>query len=160
MTLEEAQRIIRRIDAAWPGKTSPTTEHYGEWVDFLDRYEYKFAELAVDDLRADFRWRPTMADFRKAYFAASTAAERPRLALPGKTDGQTTLRDLYGQDESEWVYCCRCDLAITLEERARDPIEWPGRGLQHAHCPHPGTAPRMPADQRAERAEKMSKRSD
>ena len=84
MTPEEAQRILGRIDAAWPAKTPPTTAQYAEWIDFLQPYELKYAERALDELRAELQWRPSMAHFKRAYYVVAAAPEA-RPALPGET---------------------------------------------------------------------------
>jgi hypothetical protein len=61
------------------------------------------------------------------------------------------LRDVFGADPSGWVFCARCDMAISLEERALVAWYLPGRGLVHGRCPRPGSAPRMPEKERAAR---------
>ena len=66
-------------------------------------------------------------------------------------------RALYGADSSSWVYCCRCDQAISLEERASIAFYRPGRGLMHGRCPRPGTTPRLPPKERAGRVARYAK---
>ena len=73
---------------------------------------------------------------------------------PVITDEQ---RSLFGLDPSQWVYCCRCDQAISLEERASIAFYRPGRGLMHGRCPRPGTAPRVPAKERAGRVAQFAR---
>ena len=61
-------------------------------------------------------------------------------------------RDLYGLDPSRWCYCCPLRQAITIEEQATSADAYrPGRGLMHGVCPRPGSAPRVPAKERAGR---------
>ena len=61
-------------------------------------------------------------------------------------------RSLYGLDSSRWCYCARCDQAITIEEQATNAAAYRrGRGLVHGVCPRPGSAPRVPAKERAGR---------
>jgi hypothetical protein len=156
MTPEKAQSILGRIDAAWPAKTSPTTAQYAEWIDFLQPYELEYAERALDELRAELQWRPSMAHFKHAYYVAAAAPEA-RPALPGETSDDCTYFDIYGSSQDDWVYCHLCDMAISLEERATAPIWRPGHGLQHACCPRRGTAPSMPPAERTARREWLSR---
>lgn len=67
------------------------------------------------------------------------------------------LRSLYGVDPSSWVFCCRCDQAITIDERSTVAFYRPGRGLMHGRCPRPGTAPRLPPKERAARVARYAK---
>lgn len=156
MTPEQAQRILGRIDAAWPAKTPPTQAQYAEWIDFLQLYEFTYAEPALDELRAELQWRPTMAHFKRAYYSAA-AAPAARAGLPGRASGDVTDLDIYGSSREDWVYCPLCDMAISLLERDTAPIWNPGHGLQHACCPPSGAAPTMPPAERAERAERLSR---
>ena len=156
MTPEEAQRILGRLDAAWPAKTPPTTAQYAEWIDFLQPYELKYAERALDELRAELQWRPSMAHFRRAYYVAAAAPEA-RPALPGKTSDEPTQFDIYGSSRDDWVYCHLCDMAISLEELLTTSRWTPGRGQQHARCPRRGAAPAIPAAERTARRERRSK---
>jgi hypothetical protein len=66
-------------------------------------------------------------------------------------------RSLYGLDPSGWVYCCRCDQAITIEERSSVAFYRLGRGLMHGLCPRLGTAPRVPPKERAARVARYAK---
>jgi len=68
-------------------------------------------------------------------------------------------RAVYGSNPDQWVYCCRCDQAISLEERANIAFYRPGRGLMHGRCPRPGTAPRVPERERAGRVARYAKAS-
>jgi len=156
MTAEQAQSILGRIDAAWPAKTPPTRDQYAEWIDFLQLYELEYADSAVDELRAELQWRPTMAHFKRAYYLAAAVPEA-RPALAGESSDELTPSDIYGSSQDLWVYCHLCDMVISLEERATEPIWEPGRGLQHARCPRRGGAPIMPAAERAARAERLSR---
>ena len=98
-----------------------------------------------------------MADFRHAYYkvAETPAPERP--ALAGAKESEETLCDRYGASRQDWVYCWKCDMPITLEERATRPCFHPDRGMFHAHCPKPGPAPIMPVAERTARAERLGK---
>jgi hypothetical protein len=66
-------------------------------------------------------------------------------------------RSLYGVDPSSWVFCCRCDQAITIEERSGVAFYRLGRGLMHGRCPRPGTAPRVPPKECAARVASYAK---
>ncbi|MEZ5124924.1 MAG: hypothetical protein R2826_01560 [Thermoleophilia bacterium] len=66
-------------------------------------------------------------------------------------------RSLYGVDPSSWVFCCRCDQAITIEERSSIAFYRLGRSLVHGRCPKPGTAPRAPMKERAARVARYGK---
>ena len=101
-------------------KTPPTTAQYAEWIDFLQPYELEYAERALDELRAELQWRPSMAHFKRAYYVVAAAPES-RPALPGETSHDRTYSDIYGSSQDDWVYCGRCDMAISLEERATSP---------------------------------------
>jgi hypothetical protein len=157
MTSKEAGHVIGRINAIWPAKNSATTAYYAEWIAFLESYELTHGDRTLDMLRAESSWPPSMADFRKTYLIVSTAPEQPRAALPGEVAQHITLLDRFGEDQDSWVFCWQCDMALTLEERATDALFDRLRGLHHARCPRPGTAPIMPADQRAKRAEWLSR---
>lgn len=67
------------------------------------------------------------------------------------------LAELYGVDRSAWVYCCRCDQAISLQERASVGFYRPGRGFFHGRCPRPGSAPRVPPKDRADRVARYAR---
>ncbi len=81
--------------------------------------------------------------------AAQELADNPRAG--------ETLHDLYGSSQAQWVYCFRCDQAISLAELGSYPCYAPGRGLQHRVCPRPGTAPVMSAHERLERAHRRDR---
>ena len=66
-------------------------------------------------------------------------------------------RSLYGVDPNSWVFCCRCDQAITIEERSSIAFYMLGRGLMHGRCPRPGMAPRVPPKERAARVARYAK---
>ena len=80
----------------------------------------------------------------------------PRIVdrLDHATDEQCAL---YGAVPSQWVYCCRCDQAISLEDLATSALYRPGRGLMHGVCPRPGTAPHVPTREAADRAARYAK---
>ena len=62
------------------------------------------------------------------------------------------LADLYGHERSSWVYCWRCNTAISLADRADGPVSFTERlGLAHKFCPRPGTSPSIPEYLRIER---------
>jgi hypothetical protein len=148
MTPEQAGAFVARMNAMWPPKTTPTAAEVAEWMSFLRVFDAAIAVRALTGLRDQLPWRPSMAAFRSAYKEAAAAP------ADSEVRGGEALRDLYGSSETLWVFCWRCDMAISLAELSTDPHYRPGRGLCHRRCPEPGTAPIMPAAERLERAEK------
>jgi len=158
MTAQDAGRVFARLAAIWPTSPEPDRTAAAEWVRFLSSYDLATANAAIDELQKTMRFRPSMADFRSAYLLASTAApERP--ALPGRAEDGTAERnrELYGSIQDEWVYCWKCDMAITLEERSTNPHYREGYGLYHARCPRRGSAPSIPNRERLLREEHFRK---
>ncbi len=133
MTPEKAQSILGRIDATWPAKAPATTAQYAEWIDFLQRYELEYAERALDELRAELQWRPSMAHFEARLPRSLRRRPRSPAAAPGETSARPhAIPILYGSSQDDWVYCHLCDMAISLEERATAPVWNPGHGCSTA----------------------------
>lgn len=160
MTTDEAARLLRRIDAIWPPKTPPAKDERLEWLAFLAPLDAAVAAVAVDLLRETATWSPRMADMRSAYNEAAGRPPGAGPALPPGQDagGEPSLRDIYGEAQDRWVYCWRCDMAITLEERATAPHYDPERGLYHGRCPRNGSAPLIPRGQQIRRDEHFRSR--
>lgn len=159
MTLHEAATIVARLDAIWPPKTPPTDAERDEWLRFLRPLDPGISLRGVDELRNQLGWRPSMADFRSAYNAAAAAPEETRPTLPAGPDADDTdIYGAYGATQGEWVYCWRCDMAITLDELATTAGFDKGRGFCHTRCPQPGAAPLIPRVEKLERDERFSRR--
>jgi len=154
MTKTQAADVLRRLVAIWPRERTADTDR--EWMMLMRTLDFRTADRALDELRDTLGFTPSVADFRAAY---RRAAARPDdyTALPaGAHSGDdTTLTDTYGS--CEWVYCWRCDMALTLEERATDAPYDPVRGLYHRRCPRGGAAPIIPAGERIARQEYFEK---
>jgi hypothetical protein len=83
--------------------------------------------------------------------------QRPALPSGGaKEDG--SLRDRYGSTQTDWVYCWRCDMAISLDDLQDHSGYDPARGLFHLRCPRPGSAPLIPMAEALKRNEAFDKR--
>jgi len=158
MQIDTVKTILQRIDAIWPPKKQPTKEERGEWVAFLRTLDGDVALRSVDELRNQLGWHPSMADFRSAYQAAASLPAADVLALPaGDEDGRGSLEDRYGTAQEAWVYCWRCDMALTLQERSTAPFD-EIRGFRHSRCPKPGSAPTIPNKDRLERNDHFDRR--
>lgn len=155
MTETQAGFVYARINAIWPTNREVTPEEIDEWLRFLRPLNADLSELAIEELRGTRTFRPSMADFLAAYKIAAAQPEDGRPALPaGDQDPNApTLLDLYGSNRDEWVYCWKCDMAVTLEELSTNPHYRQGRGLHHRRCPKSGSAPIIPQHLRIEREE-------
>lgn len=158
MNPTDIARVLGRIDAVWPPKKLPTDAERSEWVRFMQNLDGKVGSRAVDELKMTLGWRPSMADFRSAYNLAATLPDDDVKALPGaRGEQQTEWEDIYGAHQGQWVYCWRCDMAITLDERCDEPLHHAAKGLRHRQCPRSGSAPVMPVHLRLKREEYFSK---
>jgi len=159
MTPEDAARTVARIDSVWPAKTPRQPAELDEWIRFLRSFDCRLADRAVDELRSQLGWRPSMADFRSAYSVALAMPDESLPALPpAKGAGEPVdLRDVYGSAIGEWVYCHRCDQAIALAERDSTALYDERRGFCHAVCPPQGSAPTMPVADRLARDEVLER---
>jgi hypothetical protein len=143
MTDQQLTQVLRRLTSVWPRERE--AGELREWKQVLQTLGYATADRAVDELRDSSKWPPSIADFRIAYRAAAALPEE-RPALPGVV---ANLRDAYGY--GEWVYCWRCDRAISLDDQDGGSLYDAERGLAHARCPESG--PQMSAAQRLQRSE-------
>jgi len=156
---QDAALTLRRLKVLWPREMPEGTDE--EWLRVLLPLDAGYADMALNEMRDTLLFPPAVADFRSAYYVA-LSLPTDVLALPAGTgaDPQESLRDVYGENQSTWVYCWRCDMALTLEER--DSAKLSGydasRGLYHHRCPKKGAAPSIPAKERAERNEYYDKR--
>lgn len=155
MTPEQAAAVVVRINATWPPRQPQTAAEATEWLKFLRIYDTEISSRALDTLRGQLGWRPSMADFRAAYKVAAADLPEDRPALPAGDQQGPDLVDLYGSSQNDWVYCYLCDMAISLEERSTELHYRSGKGLRHKRCPKVGSVPIMPPVQRMERAEKQ-----
>lgn len=155
MTPDQASTVLDRLSATWP-RNNRSAETDKEWLRFLRPLGYELSGQAVDALRDTLGFPPTIADFRSAYRMCE-ASPSSYAAVSGKVEDPTYF-DLYGSEMNDWVYCFKCDMAITLEERATEPYYAPGHGLHHKSCPRRGTSPIMPTYLRLEREDAMRKK--
>lgn len=158
MTAEEALALLSRIDAIWPRREARSDAELDEWTAYLAGLDAAIAARAVDAMRAALVFPPSMADLRSAYDeAALLPVTRP--ALPaGRDEAGCDFAAEYGHDRRSWVYCWRCDMAISLEERATTARFRPGYGLEHVQCPRSGSAPVIPVHLRLEREQARRRR--
>ena len=159
MNTQEANACLYRLNALWPRKRAEGEAD--EWMGVLRPLDSTTVFAAFDDLRDTLDFPPSFADFRSAYRLAEVHVRDDRLALPsGNANPDDTLRDLYGEDQNGWVYCWRCDMALTLEGRAT--MKGVGydasRGLYHRSCPKGGSAPLIPSWEKSPRDEGFRKR--
>lgn len=152
MTADEIRGVISRIDGIWPPRKPPTQDERAEWVRFLKPLDAGAAVRGVDLMRECLKFRPSMADFRDAYYEAAALPGDDMLALPSAEGSvQPHLTDTYGHRVEEWVWCHRCDMAISLGDRLGNAVFDTRRGLRHIECPSGGSAPVIPTKQRLER---------
>lgn len=152
MTADEIRGVISRIDGIWPPRKPPTQDERAEWVRFLKPLDAGAAVRGVDLMRECLKFRPSMADFRDAYYEAAALPGDDMLALPpAEGSVQPHLTDTYGHRVEEWVWCHRCDMAISLAGRLGNAVFDTRRGLRHIECPSGGSAPVIPTKQRLER---------
>lgn len=152
MTPEEIRAVLSRIDGIWPPRQAPTQEERREWVVFLKTLEGPLCLEALDEMRRDCRWRPSMAELRDHYDEAALRPIGTMLALPSaKTAAPHSDYGLtYGHNREQWVYCWKCDMAISLEQQ--EVAYWDElRGLRHEECPRKGSAPTIPTHLRLAR---------
>lgn len=159
MNAEQIREVIHRLDGIWPPRTPPTHEERAEWVRFLQPMDGPVAFLAIDELRETSKWRPSMADFRTAYYGAAALPGDDFKMLPaGKTKAPTpALEDVYGHRRDEWIYCWKCDQAISLDDQYEGAYWDATRGVHHHRCPAAGSAPCIPTAQRLAREEHWRK---
>ena len=156
MEIEDAKTIMRRIDAVWPPRHPVPTDERQEWKTFLLTLDAEIASRAIDEMRRDQIFRPKMADLQSAYHVcAAIAGDAETLALPsgGRGEEGPSLQDRYGANQNDWVYCWRCNMAISLddlEERSRFDN---AKGLRHRTCPKNGSSPTMPVRLKLQREE-------
>ena len=163
MNLHQADNVMRKLDGIWTLKGDHSKEARNEWLDFLLGYDYDVIREAVDDLKDRLKWRPSMAEIRDAYRAVTEALEAEVLLLEGDVDPDApTLADVYGHIRSDWVFCWKCDMAVSLDERSgisNKPAVYHERlGLRHRVCPKSGSAPLIPTYLRNEREEYWTKK--
>lgn len=152
MNAAESSQVLRRMESTWPRGEKLGDGVYEEWLTFLSEYDCRLAFEALRSLRDVCTWRPSMADFRSAYFQALAVADSQRKQLPaGSHDDTDSLRDRYGSDQGRWVYCWRCDMAVSLDELEGRIGYDMSRGIYHRSCPRHGSAPQIPALERATR---------
>lgn len=158
MTGDEVRTVMNRIHGLWPRERDEETDR--EWVVVLKPLEYRLADAAVDELRDTVMFPPSVAEFRSAYYSALATVPTPALALPPGDEEPTDFADLYGENAKQWVYCWRCDMALTLEERGSAKFTgYDGtRGFYHRRCPKHGSAPAIPSGERMERDEYFARR--
>jgi hypothetical protein len=159
VTPDQIREVVARIDGIWPPKKAPTIEERQEWVKFLNPLDGVIVLEAIDLMRDSLMWRPSMADVKKHYHMAAAVPreELPQLPPGPPQEFPVTLLDLYGTHQDDWVYCWRCDMAISLEELSGRPFFDERRGLFHARCPKGGSAPAMPVHLRIARQEYWTK---
>lgn len=159
MTADEISETIKRIDGIWPPRTAPTVDERQEWVKFLQPLEGWAVLAAIDDMRDSVMFRPTMAEMRTFYTQALAVPCENALQLQaGECDVPApSLLDLYGSHQADWIYCWKCDMAISLEELSGMPRFDERRGLFHKKCPKSGAAPAMPVHLRIARQEYWTK---
>lgn len=154
MSGDDIRNVMRRLQALWPRDREE--DHDREWIAVLKPLDHIFADKAVNMLRDTLMFPPTVADFKSAYYEA-LAIGADTLALPPGDEVPTRLRDIYGENQKEWVYCWRCDMALTLGERDGDSGYDGSRGFYHRTCPRNGSAPLIPASERTKRNEYFDK---
>lgn len=159
MTKDDARAILTRVATIWRGNDM-ALETQNEWMLVLKPLNHGFADRAVNRLRDTLVFPPTVADFRKAYYEALAIGGGDKLALPPGDEMPTSLRERYGESQKDWVYCWRCDMALSLKERESSALTGydQARGLYHRSCPKDGSAPLIPADERMARNEYFSRR--
>lgn len=150
MRAADAQRIVRRIHALWRVRDDEDVDK--EWLSALKPLDYSIADEAIDELRDTLMFAPSVADFRKAYYAAlARCSESVDVDAGESPDDHMSLRERYGFNQSDWVYCWRCDQALVVDE---DGVGYDGlRGFYHYSCPKKGSAPLIPQKERLWRDE-------
>jgi len=152
MNLSQADFVMLKMDGIWALRGEHTGEELNEWLDFLMTLDHGAAVEACDALRLQLKWRPSMAELRASYREVVAIADEAPKQLAGEVDADApTLRDRYGAEQRDWVYCWRCDMAISLEERCDGVVHTERLGLAHRICPKHGAAPRIPEHERSER---------
>lgn len=155
MNKDDANNVMKRLTVLWPRER--TADGDVEWFRVLAPLDYKIADGALNEMRDTLMFPPSIADFRSAYYLVLQEPS-DSLALPPGDEVPTNLRDLYGQNQKEWVYCWRCDMALTLTERDSSCGYDLARGMYHHVCPHNGSAPTIPAWERVKRNEYFDKK--
>lgn len=155
MNRNDSASVLRRLKILWPRELPEGTDT--EWVRVLAPLDAKLADSALDEMRDTLMFPPTVADFRSAYYLVLTLPS-DTLALPPGDEVPSDLRALYGEDQRSWVYCWRCDMALTLTERDSSCGYDLARGMYHHVCPHNGSAPTIPAWERVKRNEYFDKK--
>jgi len=155
MTPEQIREVVKRLDGIWPPRKPPTHEERAEWVRFLHPLDGLVALRAVDALRENSPWRPSMADFKSAYWAEAAEPDDDVLALPAAPGAPKapSAQDIYGHRSEEWIYCWKCDQAISLDDQYEGAFWDDRRGVYHHKCPPAGSAPHIPTKELLAREE-------
>lgn len=159
MNTSEINSCLLRHNALWPRQRSEAEAE--EWARVLAPLDSTLVFSAFDALRDDMDFPPSFADFRAAYRLAEMVGRDDRLALPSGNDTpDPTLRDRFGENQAGWVYCWRCDMALTIVDREamKDVGYDPHRGLHHRTCPAPGSAPLIPSWEKVARDDAFRKK--
>jgi hypothetical protein len=152
VNLAQADFIMRKMDGIWALRGEHTDEERNEWLDFLMTLDHRATAEACDALRLQLKWRPSMAELRSSYRDVLAVDDELPKQLAGEVDKDApSLRDRYGSEQGEWVYCWRCDMAISLDERYSGVVHTERLGLSHRRCPMSGAAPRIPEQERSDR---------
>lgn len=154
MNADEIRTMVTRIDGIWPPKKAPTVEERQEWVRFLQPLDAEVVFDAIDIMRESVMFRPTMADLKTHYHQAAAIPKENPLQLTAGEDGTTptNLLDIYGSHMDDWIYCWKCDMAISMDDVLDEKVRFdPRRGLIHGRCPKNGSAPAAPVHVRLER---------
>jgi hypothetical protein len=158
MKPDELREVMARMDGIWPPRKPLTHEERAEWVRFLKPLDGPVALRAIDALRESVMWRPSMAQFRSGYWEAAAEPDDETLALPAAPgEIKPELSDIYGHRREEWIYCWRCDQAISIDDQFENVIYDERRGMAHHKCPREGSAPHMPTKDTLERQERWRK---
>jgi hypothetical protein len=153
MNTSESTYLLKRMASTWPQSGKLDDAAFAEWTEFLADYQPSPGWQALSILRESCTWRPSMADFRSAYYQALAFADDERKQLPAAhhDESDDSLQDRYGASMEHWNYCWRCDMAISLDDLENRRAYDGTRGLHHRSCPRRGSAPQIPAVEKSKR---------
>ena len=159
MNLRDADVAVRKMDGIWVLRSAGESRE--EWLEFLLPLDAAAALETIRNLRAVSKYRPAMSEFLEEYRIvaarrdAATNEIGGRRFLNGQCDHTAEGRnlELYGSEQGAWVYCFKCDMVVSLEERATSARYREDHGMCHAKCPPRGSRPSIPNGKRLERDE-------
>lgn len=124
MTPDDAQRILREMEATWPRseRNSWTEAQVVVWLKTLAPLDVRDAVSALDSCRESCKWLPSHAEFRDYAIAAAAGridyerAQRRALAEATDTPAPTSVAKYYLAEMRQKLADAKGPMARSLSE--------------------------------------------